>query len=1035
MEDTYSFAFHDQLPLVNHVVSAIMELSPGGRPSENNESIRRKKVINAYLTKLIDIWSKAFKLKNIQCRKTVKKKIHKALETYYKEVVTFNTRKRELSNRRHRQMEWRKKSLVLFDIMKNESDPNTFQTSEKNFYFDQLDGNQRKMYLSEEIDEEFEAEEEATRSKETEEKAALTQELSFIYEEIDDDECATDLNTFNATDDLNSSQCSKVSLNRSGLARLNCVDVDDASTQTDACYDRPEIRLNRNCTEKVKATSVEVSVKCAVSADTSLTAVQTVCKGIYNHEFYRTKEEALARDPSLVHYKTAAVAAPDNKKPRLAKNPPPRTKEDYIPYKNVLPTPKTVIEHKQRMAIQEEAEAANALYSNPKDVKCTLHYDTTSRSKIPGEWPAIILNFAGRKRYSLRPMFFAYEDRAQIVRLLVETLERLATLATANTGNLVSAKDLWEKIAVLMTDSVEKNLKIEDRIALTLNSQHIPLHVLCKAHTVEALDRSNLSVLENVEHKLNFREALISTAPSITPFLRGEKSVSTAAVKTIINFISHDKSATSTNQATLFDHILEREDQVKHISLYQERRFTKLGYSCASILDALPYIRMVVNETHLHNQHVEIMRVLLDAEFLHCELRVLAYFTYKVTLPLLNVVETGTQDDLCKIFPQLFKDLQNGSLDTLNPYMVKYRHIVIQEPTSEVEIMLLKEMCHDAAKTIELQCGREYGFGENTLPQRATEIHKLSDEEKKDLERNNILAERELGVFDHRSVVANSRNYKFKAKSLRNDMVLHKSSFDGEVAKLCTSILKQLNKREEEWTMEQKVLHRKKIEEKMQQARNSSQYTMKLLEKCKSWGGPVTSVEELSSILESKPDISDHIVRTELAYYRDTHKPDVIANPRLFKLNKISSEDRLSNLFVLLNGHSNKVAPIPLPNDADALAVLKNLELTVNTKEKIVDVNGICVTLWVLPSGKKNWYLGYCKDITDDEYVVEHLERVSQNSDLKWRYPSQQDIAPVDADQIMVCDVIGDWNVHADRNMMYTLRNHVCINNIFQEII
>ena len=38
---------------------------------------------------------------------------------------------------------------------------------------------------------------------------------------------------------------------------------------------------------------------------------------------------------------------------------------------------------------------------------------------------------------------------------------------------------------------------------------------------------------------------------------------------------------------------------------------------------------------------------------------------------------------------------------------------------------------------------------------------------------------------------------------------------------------------------------------------------MKLLEKCKSWGGPVTSVEELSSILKSKPDI----VRTELAYY------------------------------------------------------------------------------------------------------------------------------------------------------------------------
>ena len=191
--------------------------------------------------------------------------------------------------------------------------------------------------------------------------------------------------------------------------------------------------------------------------------------------------------------------------------------------------------------------------------------------------------------------------------------------------------------------------------------------------------------------KLNFREALISTAPSIKPFLHGEKSVSTAAIKTIINFISHDKSATSTNQASLFDYVKMRENKIKHISLCQERRSTKLGYSCTSILDVLPYIRMVLNETHLNNQHVEIMRGLLDTEFLLSELHTLAYFTYKVTLPLLNVVETGTQDDLCKIFPQLHKDLQNGLLDTLSSYMVEYRHIIIEEPTSEVEISLLKQ--------------------------------------------------------------------------------------------------------------------------------------------------------------------------------------------------------------------------------------------------------------------------------------------------------------------------------------------------------
>ena len=188
---------------------------------------------------------------------------------------------------------------------------------------------------------------------------------------------------------------------------------------------------------------------------------------------------------------------------------------------------------------------------------------------------------------------------------------------------------------------------------------------------------------------------------------------------------------------------------------------------------------------------------------------------------------------------------------------------------------------------------------------RATEIFKLTNEEKTDLEKNNVICERELGVFDHRAVIAKSGNYKFKAKSLRNDMVLHKASFGSTAGKLSAAILKMLNDREAQWTTEQKELHQMKIEEKLQQGRNASNYTNKLLGKCKSWGGPVTSAEELNSILESKPDIAEHIIRTELAYYRDTHKADVIANPRLYKLNKLTHEDRLANLCVLLSNNSN----------------------------------------------------------------------------------------------------------------------------------
>ena len=225
----------------------------------------------------------------------------------------------------------------------------------------------------------------------------------------------------------------------------------------------------------------------------------------------------------------------------------------------------------------------------------------------------------------MHPLFFAFEDRAQIVKLLVETYECLALLVDSNQGS-ATAKDLWEKISIIMTDSVEKNLHIEKDIAKELKSSHVPYHFLSKAHTVEVLDPSNINVLANPEDALKFREALEFVNSGVKSF-REEKLVVLCAIKCILSFVSHDKFAASTNQAELFDYILHCEGKIKHLSLYQEHRFTKLGYSCTSILDALLYIQMVLNETHLSNQHTELVKMFLDSELLLTELSCLSYFT------------------------------------------------------------------------------------------------------------------------------------------------------------------------------------------------------------------------------------------------------------------------------------------------------------------------------------------------------------------------------------------------------------------------
>ena len=129
---------------------------------------------------------------------------------------------------------------------------------------------------------------------------------------------------------------------------------------------------------------------------------------------------------------------------------------DYEEYKYVLPSARTIVEYKQLQAAQEERDAGVALFKKNSDTKLTLHFDTTSRNNIDGEWPSLILNFSNTRRYRLRPLFFAYEDRANIIRLIIETYECLAVASAAELSSPVSACLLWEKTDSLMTDAVTK---------------------------------------------------------------------------------------------------------------------------------------------------------------------------------------------------------------------------------------------------------------------------------------------------------------------------------------------------------------------------------------------------------------------------------------------------------------------------------------------------------------------------------------------------------------------------------------------------
>ena len=118
-----------------------------------------------------------------------------------------------------------------------------------------------------------------------------------------------------------------------------------------------------------------MSIQCGISVDKARIAVHTTCKFLYQHDYFLECQE-----------ETYDEVPPKKQKTR------PITKDDYFKYKYVLPSSKTVIEYKHQQAAQEERDAAVALINKTAHHNVTLHFDTTSRNHIDGEWPSLIFN-------------------------------------------------------------------------------------------------------------------------------------------------------------------------------------------------------------------------------------------------------------------------------------------------------------------------------------------------------------------------------------------------------------------------------------------------------------------------------------------------------------------------------------------------------------------------------------------------------------------------------------------------------------------
>lgn len=130
-----------------------------------------------------------------------------------------------------------------------------------------------------------------------------------------------------------------------------------------------------------------------------------------------------------------------------------------------------------------------------------------------------------------------------------------------------------------------------------------------------------------------------------------------------------------------------------------------------------------------------------------------------------------------------------------------------------------------------------------------------------------------------------------------------------------------------------------------------------------------------------------------------------------------------------------------LPTNEDALKSLRVIDPNQVNEESMkvaeVAVNDMCIVVWQNSDFMYEWYIGYVKSIENNNMCrVDHQQRVLEGSHTKWKYPKREDVQTVESEQIIKCNIQGEWDFSADsRKRLFTITNIKDIVGAFQKFI
>ena len=145
-------------------------------------------------------------------------------------------------------------------------------------------------------------------------------------------------------------------------------------------------------------------------------------------------------------------------------------------------------------------------------------------------------------------------------------------------------------------------------------------------------------------------------------------------------------------------------------------------------------------------------------------------------------------------------------------------------------------------------------------------------------------------------------------------------------------IMKSLDEMELKWTNSQKDKKKQYLLQNVMKKQRNNDLIDHLLIKCKEHNGPITSLEELNSLVKRKPIKLKQMLRQEIHYQKLTHPQDFAARKNLYKINSIEEKDLMENLTIIL-GTEEITEPVVFPSEEEIMEILEPKKSPTDTEK------------------------------------------------------------------------------------------------------